>query len=423
MSRYLQTSTLARNQKAGTIVVPEFGTKAVDLNGNGGFFGKIAKIANYSSNMTDNAAVNVLALNDKVYAIGETSTWHELDATDLTVICKNTDLDKAGLVTCCPHFKRSSNGNVVSVGQSITAVGPKYNVIEFPADGEPPSVVARTNPRWKLSASQLHDFGLTQNYLIIIEHPFYIRFVEVIKAVIKSACYVDTFKWCPEDNTSITVIDQRTWKPLSLKFTFESLLVSHFINSFETECGDLVLDLESFTSPDVITDFFISNLRQPKDRHALDADFSESLYRVIVPLSTASPSAEIHLEAKLLSEVGFGQSKINPKYEGREYSYAYGVAHTEHDHGRVSKLTVSTGEVIHFTEPGLYPAELMYIPNPSEKAEDDGVVVSFCLSSRDARLGTLLFLSAADMKLLARVEFTAAGAVTWTSHGIFIPES
>ncbi|XP_018006904.1 carotenoid isomerooxygenase [Hyalella azteca] len=423
MSRYLQTSTLARNQKAGTIVVPEFGTKAVDLNGNSGFLGKVAKMANYSKHMSDNAPVSILAHNDKVYAIGDMSVWFELDVQNLSVKRKNTDLDKAGLVTCCPHFKRASNGNVVSVGQSITAVGPKYNVVEFPADGGLPTVLARASPRWKLSASLLHDFGITQNYLVFLEQPLYVRFVEVIKAVLKCSCFVDTFKWCPEENTSLTLIDQRSWQPITQKFTFEPMFIVHFVNSYETEGGDLVIDLECFESPELIMDSYISNLREPKDRQALHVHFSINLKRIIVPLSQASHSSEIHLEAKMLTELGFGNPKVNPNYEGREYTYAYGVAHTEHDHGRLTKLDVRTGEVVHFTEPGLYPAELMYIPNPHEKAEDDGVVVSFCLSSRDARLGTLLFLSAADMKLLARVEFTAAGSVTWTSHGTFIPES
>ncbi|KAF2346213.1 Carotenoid oxygenase, partial [Trinorchestia longiramus] len=366
-SRYLQTSTFTKNQKAGSIAVSEFGTAAIVPPKNDGFFGKLLQMADYSSLMTDNAATSVINQNGKLYAVGDGPTWFEFDPDDLTVkdveICLSRDL---GLMSASSHCTKLSNGNVVTVGQSVTASGTKFNIVEFPSSGEKPQVVGKVSPRWRYSSNIIHSFGVSRDYLVIIDMPVVVRYVDVIKCSIKSTAFIDIFNWLPEESVQLLIIDQKTWKQ-HRKFSLKNQYVAHITHCHEKDNGDLVLDFESYKGPDLVYSLLTKNLKNPAKYEAMSDHFRGTVTRAILPLSSASPSSEVRVESFPLSDVSISNPILNSNFVLRQYKFLYGSSHTKHDYCRVSKVNVDTGEAIHFIQPGLYMSDILYITNPREK--------------------------------------------------------
>ncbi|XP_018006900.1 carotenoid isomerooxygenase-like [Hyalella azteca] len=420
MSRFLQSTTLARNREAGAIVVPEFGTR-VQAAGGGGIFGKLKKMADVESMMSDNTAINVGRFNNRLYAIGVTPYYHELDEKTLETKSRVNLYKDEGIVVTCPHLERLGTGALACVGQSIGVTGAKYCVIEYPDGDGSPRVVARISPRWRLHPCFMHSFGVSERFLVLFEQPMSVGLVDAVKDIINSTCFVDSVKWLPEESVIVTLLDTKTWKTYKKKFSFEPQFILHFCNCYEDTNGDLVVDFMSYKGPDVLHDFYLDVMRAPKEVEKIREHFKSSLMRIILPLSADDSKSEIAVTPQVLAEVPMENPRINPNYLRRQHRYVYGVGITDDDCARVSKVDCMTGEEKRFVQDGIYPGEVIYVPRPSEQAEDDGTLAVFCLFSAKKDLGCLLLLSASDLTEVARITFNAVDTITNPAHGQFFP--
>ncbi|KAF2361645.1 Carotenoid oxygenase [Trinorchestia longiramus] len=421
MSRFLQSSTLAKNKEAGSIVVPEFGTPTPP--GGEGLFGKLKKMADMESMMSDNSSLNVYRFNNKLHAVGVTPFYQELDEKTLETKGKVNLYKDLGMVVMCPHYERLETGVQVSVGQSVGVAGSKYNIIQYPETEGSPQVMAKVTPRWRMNPCFMHGFGVSQHYMILFEQPMSVGLVDAVKNIIDNMCFIDSVKWLPSETVMVTLVDTRTWKIYKKKFIFDAHFILHFCNCYEEINGDIVVDFMSYSGPEVLYDFYIEKMQAPEPPENVEEHFTNVLKRIVLPLSHEDSSTEVAVTPKVLSTVSMENPHINPNFSRRQYTFVYGIGLTKENCSRVSKVNVKTGEEIRFCEDGLYATELVYVPNPSEQAEDDGTVAAFCLFSAQKGVGCLLLLSAADLSETARITFNAADTVTSPMHGQYFPAS
>ncbi|CAL8110501.1 unnamed protein product [Orchesella dallaii] len=85
--------------------------------------------------------------------------------------------------------------------------------------------------------------------------------------------------------------------------------------------------------------------------------------------------------------------------------------------------TVTGTKTDWFVGEGFLASEPTFVADPtkSNPDEDDGVILTTLLQSKQPTYVALVVLDAKTMKEIARSEFTAAGAVTFTHHGIWTP--
>ncbi|MFW5929792.1 MAG: carotenoid oxygenase family protein, partial [Halobacteriota archaeon] len=87
---------------------------------------------------------------------------------------------------------------------------------------------------------------------------------------------------------------------------------------------------------------------------------------------------------------------------GVEYEYAYGVGRRGDGFlDALLKVDVESGEAVYWSESGCYPGEPVFVERPGSSAEDDGVVLSVVLDSRERR-SFLLVLDAESMDEVGR---------------------
>lgn len=115
--------------------------------------------------------------------------------------------------------------------------------------------------------------------------------------------------------------------------------------------------------------------------------------------------------------------RVDGARDGRRYRFAYGSGSREPGDSwfdQLVKVDTEQGLAATWHEPGCYPGEPVFVPDPSraESEEDAGVLLSVVL---DAARGTcfLLVLDARSMVELARAR--APHAITFGFHGDYFP--
>merc|ERR1712150_17503 len=124
----------------------------------------------------------------------------------------------------------------------------------------------------------------------------------------------------------------------------------------------------------------------------------------------------------------------NPKYHGKEYCTLWSVqagssAYDEEWNSTkvgpagaygLAKRNFCTGERRGLYDPGLYPSEPQFIPNPNGSDEDDGVLVGLVFDSY-RNTSFVQAIDAKTMKQIARAELNTH--VPFQVHSTWLPEA
>jgi carotenoid cleavage dioxygenase-like enzyme len=99
---------------------------------------------------------------------------------------------------------------------------------------------------------------------------------------------------------------------------------------------------------------------------------------------------------------------INYRHKNTKlYQFAYGLGVHKTDPSdfvnQLVKLNVESGEVDLWYEDGCYPGEPVFVPAPSAKSEDDGLILSVVLDT-SVEYSFLLILDASSFVEIARAE-------------------
>lgn len=344
-------------------------------------FGKLRSI--YKHGPTDSAKVSVGKIGTKYFALGETTMQIEFDPKTLKTLSRyNFNQPKVGTSsTAHPHVEDKDAYNLV------TKYGPidRYQILKMDKDATKVASIFTPNP------SYMHSFGMTKKYYVIAESPYT---VQSIKLIASTQPFIKNFKWNKKRGSKIWVIDRGSGKTV-FKKEVPPFFFFHFVNTFDTEQG-LTFDIVSYPNADVIESFYLKNIESHEKsipggnlhRYELDIDSKSFEHKVLSKEPIEMPSYD------------------SERYSGREdYNYVYATGLGQGNpqfYNQITKINIREESALKWFEQGSFPGEPVFIQNPDSQAEDDGLILSLVIDTKDAA-SFLLILNASNFKEIARV--------------------
>ncbi|CAH2108026.1 unnamed protein product [Euphydryas editha] len=420
--RFLNTETFKKNKKANRIVITEFATKSVPDPCHT-IFDRISSIFDPMSFITDNAGVSVYPFGDQVYAMTEVPTVFKIDPESLETLERKSLINK--LVVChTAHPHIMPNGDMYNVGVQLVQGLLKHVIVRFPYNVkgdmfDAAEVVIAVEPRWRFSPTYMHSFGVTENYFVIIEQPFALSTLNIVRNMVINKPFSATLAWYPEYETQILLVNRITGE--EKRYRTDTFFFMHIVNSYEID-GKVIIDVCVYKDAKIIDAMYVDAIKN-KDRYPDYQQWNQCRpKRFEMPLDAPSFTK---IEAVLLADIGIEAPRINYDfYNGKPYRYFYGIgAGMSSKHARsIIKVDTLTGDVKTWRETDGNPSEPIFVATPDSKNEDDGVLLSAILWSNKDNAVSLVVLNARDLQEIARADFTTPSQVPNCFHGWYFPD-
>ncbi|KAG8563190.1 hypothetical protein GDO81_015967 [Engystomops pustulosus] len=351
------------------------------------------------------------------------------------------------LATSHPHY--DNEGNTLNMGTSIGDKGKtKYIIFKVPptvsdkdknkSPLKSAEVLCSIPAHHLLSPSYYHSFGMTENYIILIEQPLKLDILKLATAYFRKVNWASCISFNKDEKTWFHIVDKRTKKPVAEKFYSDALVAYHHVNAYE-EDGHIVFDIIAYKDNSLYEMFYMANLRKDLNQETTITSVP-TCKRFVVPLqidkkaevgvnlvkipTTATAvkdkDGEIFCQPEILCE-GIELPRINYDYNGKKYRYVY-ASHVEWRPipTKIVKFDTMTKQMLEWTDDMCWPAEPLFVPDPNGKEEDDGIILSSIVSSDPKKSPFLLILDAKTFKEVGRASVKAD--VHLDLHGIFIPD-
>lgn len=451
-SKYLRSDTYNANIEANRIVVSEFGTMAYPDPCKNIFSKAFSYLSHTIPDFTDNCLINIMKCGEDFYATSETNYIRKINPETLETLEK-VDYRKyvaVNMATAHPHYDAA--GNVFNMGTSIVDKGKtKYVMFRIPAEVPEAKGKGKRSPltqaeafcsvpsRSLLSPSYYHSFGITENYLVFLEQPFKLDILKMATAYIRGVSWASCMAFHPEDKTYIHVIDQRTRKPVPVRFYTDPLVVFHHVNAYE-EDGCIVFDIIAYDDSSLYQLFYLANLNQAFEQNArltstptlrrfalpLRGDQNAEVGSNLIKLTSTTARAlkekddQVYCQPEFLYE-GLELPRINYSYNGKPYRYVFAAeVQWSPIPTKILKYDILTKSSLKWEEEGCWPAEPLFVPAPGAQDEDDGVILSAIVSTDAQKPPFLLILDAKSFTELARASVDVE--MHLDLHGVFIPD-
>lgn len=360
---------------------------------------------------SDNAGVNVIAIDGRALAVTETPFAVEFDARTLATRGRFEYPDDEacfGQTTTAHPLRDDARGELVNL---VTKFNGRdryyrfYRIRDGRANREPIATLPLRSP------SYIHSFGMSTRHLVLAEFPL---LMDPLRMLLGEESYIGTFRWRREAGTRVRVVERDTGRVVASVRT-EACFAFHHLAAFE-DGEDVVVDLCAYPDHDIIRSFYYDELARPDAPRPVSRLVR---WRIGLRDGTLVRSEPLAVPLEFAS--------IAPSRQGLAYRYAYGVGSSSErksaSFDRLIKADLQDGSTRAWAEDGCRFGEPVFVPAPHHlggaTAEDDGVVLA--LAHRDhADSDLLVVLDAATWRERARV--TMPGHVPFGFHGSFFPE-
>eukprot|EP00096_Caligus_rogercresseyi_P011680 TRINITY_DN4685_c0_g1_i1.p1 TRINITY_DN4685_c0_g1~~TRINITY_DN4685_c0_g1_i1.p1 ORF type:complete len:544 (+),score=118.43 TRINITY_DN4685_c0_g1_i1:34-1665(+) len=400
---------------------------------------------------TDNCACNFYQYGNLTMASTETAFDRIIDPDSL----ETGDLvDMSNLVNIkTGRPLRDHNGDLYNVAASFVAglkyhfikfCKPKENGIMYARDYFPSDVkfVATLPTRFPHHMAYVHTFGMTENNLIFCEQPWVSNMIKLTNCRSQGRSFKDCLEWMPSEKNRFYIIDKLTGRNMEIKYiTDEPFYFLNFINCYESG-NHIVVDIIAYDNPDILDDMVIEKLRSSSTFSGVDN--KSKIMRFVLPLDYIEDGVDLNggkwkdasatrlhntitLHGSVLCDhYGMEHPKLNPNFMFRRYSFVYVVGWMHsldpdcHFANAVTKVDVETGMTMSWKAEDEYchPSEAVFVPNPAGTSEDDGVLISCVSNAQNENEGYIVFISARNMKEIARASFDEP--IPFGSHTYYI---
>ena len=383
-NKYLRSPAYKGNNAAGSIKYSEFATDPCRS-----IFQRVSSIFSETPG-GHNANVNITKIANKYLAMTETPIPIQFDLDTLSTVGVSDYSDEIGFVstTAHPHFDPARNVGVNHIINYGRETNYSFALIpnELPLRRNVLSTIKVGQP------SYIHSFGMTENYLILAEFPY---FVNPLKLLVQSKPFIENFVWKPEEGTRFFVVSKEDGA-LVHTYTAPACFAFHHINAFEQD-GDIFVDMATFDDATVIKQLFLNRVLSPEGGKLPDSTFRR--YHLA--------AGTTHATYKTLSEHVFELPRINYRYNQQPYRYAYGVSYRPNKPAdfinAIVKVDTHTQQSTQWFEDGCYPGEPVFVAERgADMAEDQGAILTVVLDS-NTNTSFLLVLDAATFSEVARV--------------------
>ena len=398
-NKFLESKSYSQAMDQERIMYSEFATDPCRS-----LFSRVMSV--FHPQVTDSAKVNLTVLSDHFIALAETPIQVEFDPQTLkSVGVFQWDKSTFGRMnTVHPHTDPSRNQaiNLVTRYGAIST----YCFREFTLDSK--ELIGRDLAKKKTAQpSYIHSFGITENYLILVEFPLV---VNPINLLLWLKPYIENFRWEPARGTKFHIFDKSTGR-LVKTLKSAAFFAFHHVNAFEKD-NAIFLDLVTYEDHKIIDAFYIHRLEDP------DMSIPPGrLQRFKLSLSGATNAIESEYLNQISIEMpSIDYVRVNTKSDYR-YVYGIGLRESKNFYNQIVKIDIQEKENSTWSEDGCFPGEAIFVPHPDAKSEDDGVLLSVVLDSLRGN-SFLLVLSATNLTEIARAEIPHP--VLFGYHGLFV---
>lgn len=392
-NKFLRTNVYKESVQFGKLTHQEYSTDyRTSFQKFMGLFGKRPKIS-------DNANVNVLRVKNDYLAITSSPSNVHFDVKTLNTFGKykfDDDFEFYGT----PHPSLDpKTGDVWDIAEVISGK-PEYIFYKIPKGKSKREIVA-TVPTKKLG--YMHSFATTENYIIMIEFPYYLN---ILKLGILQKTFSESLDWLPSNGVNYIIVSKHTGEVNKIHSN-DAFTFYHIANSFEKD-GLIYIDMPIFSEPNE-KDLAFKNVMEKGQ----SLDKYLGFYRFSINQKTRSLSKE------KLSDNFIELERIN--YENNndnDYQFTYGMSQlpTSNFFDRLIKVDVKNKVDLFWHEKNTVPGEPIFVPNPNGISEDDGVILSVILDG-ESEHSVLLILNAKTMTEVASVPLSQH--IPFGFHGQF----
>lgn len=391
-NRYLQSRAYRHACEHGEIGYPEFATDPCRS-----IFQRVQTLFG-GPEFGDNGNVNVARLGERHVAMTESPLPVEFDPATLQAAVVAPFRIPGQLSTAHPHLDRESGGML----NYAARLGPRSSYRFFclaPGESEP-RVIGSVPVR---EPAYMHSFGLTPRWLVLAEFPLLVR---PLSLALSGRPYIENYRWRPERGTRFTLVDRRTGQARA-GFRTDACFAFHHVNAYDSG-GEVVVDMCAYPDAQIVEDLYLERLRGGTQLPRAE------LRRFRLQLEDGTVRGERLCAGDIeLPRINYGRCNE------RAYRHVWGncVGESGFLEG-VVKMDTRTGASFHWSSPGCYAGEPVFVESPQAQDEDDGVVLSVVLDEGDGR-SFLLVLDATDLREIARASLPHH--VPFGFHGQFEP--
>ncbi|CAG7827335.1 unnamed protein product [Allacma fusca] len=437
--KYVQSDALKKANEAGKPVLAElFTSSSTDVTKS-----TLGRIMSFVPEVTDNGNHGICYFGNEIYTMNGLQYFREIHPKDLSS-GKKYDSSKFGISSSTPHPLIDYDGTMYNTGASISATGSKQKIFKIPRvkpgetfkDSLKNLEVIATLPSRRITHSHIHhSFGMSENYLVLIEQPYLLNGKKLLGWMFTGGAVKlnDFSEWRPDKTNRFVIVEKSTGKILKRKIeSSEPFFFLHVINCYE-ENNQLLLDILTFPGINEIQGMYLKSL--------IDGTFCNSepcgiLKRFVLPLAEnfegrfgskvcLRPDHTVLVNGGSMSKQGVQHSvTINPNYRFRKYRFAYGNSGFFLQgpySNKVTKMDLTTGgeTAWELGEDGLL-SEVIFIPHPDGIDEDDGILlVGVCSGFRYEGRLFFVFICAKTMIEIGRAEFKIPNILY--VHTVYIP--
>ncbi|CAB4057799.1 BCMO1 [Lepeophtheirus salmonis] len=225
---------------------------------------------------------------------------------------------------------------------------------------------------------------MTENYLIFCEQPFGFDVRHFGNNQRLSGDY--GMEYMQGESNYFYIMDKRTGRRLELSYmTDKPYFFYNFVNCYEYD-NHVVIDVMGFEGTD-----FSSSMRSSPSRFFRERYSSSKIMRFRIPLSTSYRGMELTYsssscrDSSIMSH-GSNRNILRPQYLFCESELMYPCINPNYN---------SRKERNEFWR----PFRSMFVPNPSGRYEDDGILITCVSTSRgDSTKNYMIFIDAHSMK-------------------------
>jgi beta-carotene 15,15'-monooxygenase len=392
-----------------------------------------------------------------MYALTEINFIIRVDPKDLSVLNRinlTSHVPTATTNNAHPHID-NVDGSWLSVAINFKnrLKRPRYEFIRYKAaknDADlnnlcnTAQVICTIPSSDRFGLSYFHSFGITQNYIILLEQSIKINFFKLIKTALFNRPFSECMVIEKEFQTRIHVIRKENGEKLKQKYLTEPLVAFHHINAYETFDSDnnnvqIICDLIAY-NPDKFDISKFTCVDMYTERTIENDILATKAKRLTIPIRSESSATNnnipIYCDLKELNSFSFEMPCINySRVNGLKYKYVYGTNYYRYpfsvvkinvdDPNEIFEMKYAADENQDFKS---LPSEPVFVERPGATSEDDGVVLVLVLSNQSDYLS---ILDAKDLKELAKAELNTSSDETeenkvkacFTFHGFFASSS
>lgn len=111
----------------------------------------------------------------------------------------------------------------------------------------------------------MHSFSVTETKAILLANPFYVNTMCIMRKAEPFSC----LDWHPKENGTLYVINLKSGKVMTI--TLHSFFSMHHVNAYDINDQEIIMDISTYPSPDIINAFQLSVMRDPFARNSFDA--------------------------------------------------------------------------------------------------------------------------------------------------------